>query len=71
MDTDFAVGGYHVLAVAPGSGGYDNSWYGQARLDPRTLRGRGGGGIKAKPYSLLTHRPFPSTVWYSGSNNWV
>ena len=31
VDADFAVGGYHVLAVAPEPGGYDNSWYGAKR----------------------------------------
>ena len=24
----------------------------------------------AKPIFLLTHHPFPNTVWYSGSNSW-
>lgn len=70
VDADFAVGGYHVLAVAPEPGGYDNSWYGAKRDWILERCAAAAAEDPAKPIFLLTHHPFPNTVWYSGSNSW-
>ncbi|WP_233789248.1 metallophosphoesterase [Eggerthella lenta] len=70
VDADFTVGGYHVLAVAPEPGGYDNSWYGAKRDWILEHCAAAAAEDPAKPIFLLTHHPFPNTVWYSGSNSW-
>ena len=70
VDADFTVGGYHVLAVAPEPGGYDNSWYGAKREWILEHCAAAAAEDPAKPIFLFTHHPFPNTVWYSGSNSW-
>lgn len=70
VDADFTVGGYHVLAVAPEPGGYDNSWYGAKRDWILEHCAAAVAEDPAKPIFLFTHHPFPNTVWYSGSNSW-
>ncbi|QOS69143.1 metallophosphoesterase [Eggerthella guodeyinii] len=70
VDADFTVGGYHVLAVAPEPGGYDNSWYGAKRDWILEHCATAAAEDPAKPIFLFTHHPFPNTVWYSGSNSW-
>ena len=70
VDADFTVGGYHVLAVAPEPGGYDNSWYGAKRDWILEHCAAAAAEDPARPIFLFTHHPFPNTVWYSGSNSW-
>lgn len=74
IDSDFVVGkasnSYHVIAVAPEPGGYDNSWYGAKRDWILERCAAAAAENPKKPIFLLTHHPFPNTVWYSGSNSW-
>lgn len=70
IDADFVVGGYHVLAVSPEPGGYDNSWYGGKRDWILERCAEAATEDPNKPIFLLTHHPFPNTVWHSGSNSW-
>ena len=78
LDCDFVVGGdgtegsgYHVIALAPHVGGYDNSWYGdrqdwiRERLEAAAAEG------PDKPIFLFTHHPFGNTVWYSVGGSWT
>lgn len=71
VDADFVVGGYHVIAAAPDPGGYDNSWYGAKRDWILERCAAAAAEDPAKPIFLLTHHPFPDTVWHSGSSSWT
>ncbi len=77
LDCDFVVGGdgtegsgYHVLAVSPHVGGYDNSWYGDRQDWIREHLEAAAAEDPEKPIFLFTHHPFGNTVWYSVGGSW-